>query len=389
VHQSKSTIQNSMQNSIQSSIQIVWPIVYIGGVIGLLLSWLVLSGDQQGRVNLFYLLLVYLFIPVMSVLLSLFSLLFGKGINLARLITAFPFLSSNTQSMIRKSQQLNMDKYWFLMQSQVAAIAFSVASLSTFFTLLIATDLNFVWRSTILEPSNVLPLLEIIAWPWQFWSSAQPSLSLLEMTQDSRMLLSTIDNTNYGAWWKFILATQICYSLILRVMLLAATKFWLNKKANSDLELTLQGQIKEQKLTSMTELDVGSVIHKLPEGLTWLNWDNIPESVWSLLETDGTSLGIGKLINRNQLMEQEQQQEQLIIVKSWEAPLGELEDYLNQGFGYILPLDWHASELQQLQLKHLQEWQRFTNNLASWTLYIPSKYMPKSLPKLPQSGELL
>jgi hypothetical protein len=360
---------------IQYSQQIVWPLVLIGGIIGLLLSWTVLSGDHLGRVNIFYLLLVYLFIPVLSILFSIFSLVFGKGCNLARITIAIPFWSLATQSLLRKSQQLNLDKYWFLMQSQAAAIAFSIASLACFFTLLIATDLNFVWRSTILEPTDVLPLLEIVAWPWQFWSSAQPSLGLLEMTQDSRLVSSSIDNQSYGAWWKFILATQICYSLLLRVILLFITKLWLERKVNSDIELILQSKISCNKPLSNFEEDLAVVSHHLPEDITSLNWDNTPTSVWELIEGNKSLTDKNSPANRHQTIELDD--EQLVIVKSWEPPLGELDDYLSNGYGYVQPVDWDSSGLVKLQTKHLHEWQRFITKLPKWKLYVPIKYMPK------------
>ena len=47
------------------------PILLLGFGLGLLLSITVLSGDDAGRVNLFYLLLVYLFIPLFGALISL------------------------------------------------------------------------------------------------------------------------------------------------------------------------------------------------------------------------------------------------------------------------------------------------------------------------------
>jgi hypothetical protein len=361
--------------TIQNSQQIVWPIVLTGGIIGLLLSWTVLSGDHLGRVNIFYLLLVYLFIPLLSILFSMFSLFFGKGCNLARITIALPFWSLATQSLLRKSQQLNLDKYWFLMQSQAAAIAFSIASLVCFFTLLIATDLNFVWRSTILEPTDILPLLELVAWPWQFWSSAQPSLWLLEMTQDSRLIASNFDSQNYGAWWKFILATQICYSLLLRVILMLITKAWLERKVNSDIQLILQSKISKSQPQSNLDDDVAAVSHHLPETITILNWDNIPTTIWALIEDNKRSTDKNTPVNRQQSVDLEN--EQHVIVKSWEPPLGELDDYLNNGYGYVQPVDWDNSGLVKLQIKHLYEWQRFIKKLPKWNLYVPIKYMPK------------
>ncbi|MCP3673485.1 MAG: DUF2868 domain-containing protein [Gammaproteobacteria bacterium] len=364
-----------------SSLKIVWPIVLAGGFIGLFLSWFVLTGDQLGRVNLFYLLLVYLFIPVVSVIASLFSLVFGKGINLARLLSSIPILPYQTKASIRKMHQLNLDKYWFLLQSQMAAIAFSIASLMTFFILLLATDLNFVWRSTILVPANILPLLEFIALPWNYWEAAQPSLALLEMTQDSRLASTHNGLSDYSVWWKFILATQLCYSLLLRIFLVSWTRWWLKRSFQTDFEQVQQmpehqSNNQQEEMTELTPQ-----IKTLKRSLVINNWDGIPTEVLTLLpelDLSNDNVWINRWLgSEEQLLKMANlKDEQIVIVKAWEGPLGELEDFLQQGKGVILPLDWDDSGLLQSKFNHLQEWQRFVNTLPNWELYIPKKLIP-------------
>jgi len=53
--------------------------------------------------------------------------------------------------------------------------------------------------------------------------------------------------------------------------------------------------------------------------------------------------------------------------------MGELEDYMKNTRGYLLPLDWSESSLKPLESNHYQEWQRFINHLQQWKLYIPIK----------------
>lgn len=368
------------ESSKNNPLTIVWPIVYAGAILGLILSWLVLSGDQQGKVNLFYLLLVYLLIPVFSVIISAFSLVFGKGINLARLIIAIPVWSYPIQSLLRKNHQLNLDKYWFLLQSQAAAIAFSLASLLVFFILLLATDLNFVWRSTILEPEDILPLLEIVALPWHFWTTAQPDLLLLQMTQDSRLAATSSNSfSDYGAWWQFILATQICYSLLLRLALIAITRWWLKKALAADLENILQTQIIQHSPLKKETFETAPIIHKLPNSLPINNWDNIPAEI--LVYLTQINCSEDRLIVHDRQLDvnsdHSTQTEQLLIVKAWEAPLGELEDYMQHGRGYLLPLDWNDRGLIQLRPHHLSEWQRLVNQLPNWQLFLPQELQPQ------------
>ena len=350
-----------------------------GLLIGSILSWTVLSGDSQGRVNLFYLLLVYLFIPLFSVIASVISLALGKGINLARLVSMLPVFSETNKTLLRKVQQLNIDKYWFLYQSQLAAIAYSVSSLFIFFILLLVTDLNFVWRSTVLEPLNILPFLEVIAWPWQFWDVAQPTLSMLETTQDSRT--SSLSNavSNYGVWWEFILATQIFYSFTLRFILMLFTRWKLVSGIKSDIEQTLTSEINNHALNTKETIESSPIANLLPEHIAILNWHNVSQSVLDWIRA--FNIDTSQLLEKQSLVSGESVEdvasEKLVIVKSWEAPLGELEDYLTNANGYLFPIDWNKDGLQKLNLNHLQEWQRFVNKLPHWQLYLPESLLPE------------
>ncbi|MCP4412544.1 MAG: DUF2868 domain-containing protein [Gammaproteobacteria bacterium] len=358
--------------------KIAWPFILLGGAIGFLLSWMVLSGDQQGRVNIFYLLLVYLFIPLLSILASVFSLLFGKGINLARLVVSLPLWSFQSKDLIRKIQQLNLDKSWFLMQSQAAAIAFSLASLTTYFVLLLATDLNFVWRSTILNPIDIFPFLKLVAMPWSFWEGAQPSIDLLEMTRDSRMAGISNPEGDYGVWWKFILATQLFYSFLLRVLLIIWSRVWIRSKLSSDIEQRLQKQLNKRTVQNEDKTTSVDIVDRIPDSLLINNWHDIPENILQLIPHIDLTIKRIEMANWQESsshinVTNEQKSEQLLIVKAWEPPMGEMEDFMKTSRGYLLPLDWNESGLRQLQNNHLQEWQRFINHLPQWKLYIPIK----------------
>ncbi len=355
--------------------KIVWPIVLIGGCFGLIFSWTVLSGDSQGRVNLLYLLLVYLFIPLLSVVASLISLFFGKGINIARVISLFPLGSFANQLKIRKLQQLKLDKYWFLMQSQAAGIAYSLTSLIVFFLLLLATDINFVWRSTILSSTDLFPILKLIASPWSFWQSAQPSLELLQMTQNSRLLNSNVHVSIYGDWWQFILATQIFYSLLVRLIIYLVSVWKLNFYFAADIESQLQSAIESHPFIDSEKLVVSDLVHDLPKKIVINNWANIPNELLARLPSinvNAPQINSGPNATPVEKIEAERWQgEQLVIVKSWEPPLGELEDFLRNGKGYLFPIDWNELGLVNPSIKHVNEWRRFVNKLPNWQVYLP------------------
>ena len=62
------------------------------------------------------------------------------------------------------------------------------------------------------------------------------------------------------------------------------------------------------------------------------------------------------------------QETQLLIVKGWEPPLAELSDFMQNGRGYLLPLDWKEDDILPLSKSHLDEWRRFIKALPNWQL---------------------
>lgn len=354
--------------------RVFWPFIFVGVLLGIGLSWSVLSGDAQGRVNILYLLLVYLLIPILGLVLSLSSLLFSKGFNLASFLSQLPFWSAETKQFFRKNTQLSIDKYWLLWQSQLTAITFSTLSLLVFFTLLLATDINFVWRSTILEARDLLRLLEIIASPWQFWSEAQPSLELLQNTQDSRLSAPSTDSNTYASWWQFILAVQVFYSFIPRVLLLGVIGLIGKRKLRADVEYKLQQEDQTNKSAASVDYQLAELIEEIPRGLTVTNWADLDlaliESIPFIDCSKDNLLKAGPSANdAEQSVAERWRGPQLVIVKSWEPPMGELEDYLENAEGVVFPVDWKNGEIVVPKRQHLLEWRRFIFPLKQWKVF--------------------
>jgi len=366
------------------------PIILVGFLCGLFLSIGVLNGDESGRVNLLYLLMVYLFIPLVGAFLSVTSLINGRGINVARLISALPIWRQPQQTMLLRLRQQKLDKHWFFLQSQAAALAYAVASLISFFILLLATDMNFVWRSTILHAEQLYPVLKVIAAPWWFWDMAQPTTELLRATQDSR-LINNYDNTaNYGQWWAFILATQVVYSFALRGALLAISTALIRKtisKAANNMPSVPQGRVAAKNENHA----IAALVHSLPVKYTLSNWaafnkntiEQLAISPSSVL-TEGPSVALEDrdvaLEDQNVAFEESTYDEQslLVLVKSWEPPMGELHDFLHNQKGVIFPVNLMKNEVVPPESNHLKEWQRFAQSLPHWAIYLPETMDMKS-----------
>ena len=371
-------------SSYISKSRITWVLAGIGFLLGSFVSWGILSGDEQGRVNILYLLFVYLLLPLASVLISTLSLLFGGGFNLAQCLSRVPLWSTEQQQVWRKLRQDKFDSLWFFHSAQIVAICFSLAGLLAFFLLLLVTDINFVWRSTLLSAGDLIPILQWLSTPWGFWSTAQPSLELLQLTQDSRMAPRSITFSAYSQWWQFILALQIFYSFIPRGILLIVSQIALARRISRAEEHNLTNphpgycESEEQEISA-------PIVTRLNEDCVLVNWGTVSRGIVEMLQRQLATRIIGRLeagpaaSDDQQSSAEKSNHRQLILVKSWEPPLAELADYLRHSRGYILPLDWEQSELKVIDLFHLQEWRRFAATLPDWKIYLLPQFMPDGL----------
>nr|WP_281358540.1 DUF2868 domain-containing protein [Alteromonas ponticola] len=268
-----------------------------------------------------------------------------------------------------------MDKHWFFLQTQFAMLAYSLAGVLTLLILLLATDINFVWRSTLLTASDIYPLLKVVASPWWFWESAQPTIELLERTQDSRLTQVYENPANLSLWWPFILATQLFYAFLLRGVLLVVSRFIIKRRLNNDFEQQLHQRIQQNKRRQPERFELCKVHNQLPQEYAVVNWSALPDEITSQLPVTAGQLKLkaGPLASEAEQMQAEQfSQCKLVLVKAWEPPMGDLQDFLQQGFGLLYPVNYHQHTLQKAESKHLDEWRRFCSELDNWKLFQPT-----------------
>ncbi|HIG42586.1 MAG: DUF2868 domain-containing protein [bacterium] len=342
---------------------------FFGGFTG----WAILVGDELGRVNILYLLLVYLFLPIASVVISTISLLFGSGFNFAQLLKRLPLWSPEQQQFWRQLRQQGFDRLWFFQASQLVAICFSLAGLVVFFLLLLATDINFVWRSTLLTAQDLLPLLQWLSAPWRYWEAAQPGVELLLQTQDSRIAPGNASISSYAQWWQFVLAIQIFYSFLPRGLLLVAARIMiLRKMSRAERQDPVSRQSRDYQGEGQEIL--APVVTRIENTCTLVNWGGIPDLIVEQLAKHYPQQISGELHagptaeDAQHSQAQQAVGSQLVLVKSWEPPLAELADYLHDTHGYLLPVDWKNSAQEAVTDFHLEEWRRFTATQDNWQL---------------------
>ncbi len=355
------------------------PLVFllvISAAFGLVISMGLLSGDAQGRVNVLLLLALFVGLPLIMLVFNLLAWLHPSpplmGYLLALFQRQFPVMPASAWLHWRQSPRFIP---WLQLQSQYAAIAYALGSLLGLLLLLLFSDINFVWRSTLLTPEQLLPLLSGVAKPWGFWSSAQPSFDLLSATQDSRLHGAGV-STRHADWWPFIVATQLFYVLFLRTLMafLSAWQLWQLRRQHAQIMSLLVTAPTQQKESPNNAL--AQVCHALPSEFVWINWAGIDARLWQQLEAplaQRPCLFTGPMATvQQQIQAQQDPRPQVLLVKAWEPPLAELGDYMREVVtGFIVPLDMQQQSLRPLRPQHLEEWRRFVAGHRGWQVFLP------------------
>ncbi|XAL98551.1 DUF2868 domain-containing protein [Phycisphaeraceae bacterium D3-23] len=151
--------------------------------------------------------------------------------------------------------------------SQLFAVAFNVAAAAVFVSLVVFTDLLFVWSTTLdVEPESFHALTSAVALPWGFVPDAVPSLELVNATRFQR---GTGDDPSRlgGGWWSFILLAMLVYGLLPRLVALVWAQVALGRASRAALLATpgvssvlqrLQRGAQSQDLVEPTDSAAGS-----------------------------------------------------------------------------------------------------------------------------------
>ena len=193
------------------------------------------SGKEP--VNILYLLLVMVGLPLLSMLLSLFSLLTGNlGAKLVshlsplyyleKMINFLPFAQKIDFSALPFSSTLS--KWIFLQRLQLFSFLFALGLFGALLLTIVSKDIAFAWSSTLaINPVTFQHILATLATPWQhIFPSAVPSLELIEMSHyfrlGDKLDANMVANANkLGTWWQFLAMATLTYALLLRLL------FWL------------------------------------------------------------------------------------------------------------------------------------------------------------------
>ncbi len=366
----------NITNSHRTLSQISFSLGFVGFVVGFLVGYGILVGDAQGRVNLLFLLMLFAFLPVVSLILSLAFILMGARKGLAGWILELPLLPQRLSAEIVKLEVSGNRKTWLFYQTQLLTLSFAAGGLLVYLLLLVGSDISFVWRSTLLEATDLLPVLNVLALPWSFWPAAQPSLDLLLQTQDFRSGTQATDALALGLWWKYILAAQCAYNLLPRtVMLFVSRHRYLQALRVNTRATVISAEPGNPVLATDPDQALAPVVYSVTSPYILLDWANSPnfchQHLGEVLGSPSNILAIEPLPLPSE-NEQSHQSTIVVLVKSWEPPLGELGDYLASlaapSQKFVLPMDWNETDVKPVKDIHLREWRRFCNTLSGWQL---------------------
>lgn len=335
-------------------------------LLGFFTGFTLLSYSGAEPVNIVYLLLVMVGLPLLSMGLTLLSSFTGNiGANffshfsplyyLEKAINFLPFAKKIDFSALPFSSTLS--KWIFLQRLQLFSFLFALGLFLALVLTVISKDIAFAWSSTLeVDPVVFQNVLAILATPWQsFFPSAVPSLELVEISHyfrlGDKLDATMVQNADkLGAWWKFLAMATLTYALLLRLLFWFMMKVGFNAQLKKEV-LALSGVKKLFREFSTPFVSTQSVKHEqhleVKEESALLASETLSDSYASLLawnyaektllllqdtnKVEASSINV--VGGRNSFSEDKAivdglKGKILLYVKAWEPPTMDFMDFL-------------------------------------------------------------
>ncbi|MBS3805110.1 MAG: DUF2868 domain-containing protein [Oleiphilaceae bacterium] len=302
--------------------------------------------------------------------------------------------------------------------AHVGGLMFGLTGLLTLLVLVVVQDLAFGWSTTLdTGPVAFHRLIDAIATPWQnLWPAAVPSLDLVAQSRFFRLEDAGTSGAaaHWGAWWRFVAMSWLCYVILPRMLFLTLTQGHLRlrirrllanhpglaalryRMATPALETGNQEAADQEKPNLETHLNV----HPVPDSATVIKWAGATDSLALTRASSALALcagGTASLRADGQTLEHIRQHLNdvvhvvLILVRAWEPPTGELVDFLEDA-RETWPTDTQIALVPLASLPatvpdghHLAQWLRFVERHPDLRLMVsrpepgPTRAMPVSL----------
>jgi len=199
---------------------------FIGVLLGVGLMSGLLEFQSHQRINIWWWLLLGVWLPVLWWLLGL--LLGRTAENSIWAKSLISRLSPHT----RRDVNTPLLRLTAQAMSQQVSLGFAFGLAVTFFLYLVLSDLAFGWSSTLdITSEAVHQIVQVLSKPWSIlWPGAVPSLELVEQSRFFRTenTPSAIAETA-GQWWRFLLMNLLCYVVAPRIVSFAWAEWQLSR----------------------------------------------------------------------------------------------------------------------------------------------------------------
>ena len=327
-----------------------------------------LSYSGHAPVNVIYYLLFAMFIPVLSMLVSIVSLL-SSGTVFSALSLFFPlhwietvlgfFSFKDKVDVFNNLFSPELKKWMFMSRLQLFSLLFSVGLLLALLVMVVSKDIAFSWSTTLhILPIEFFKLLACIGFPWgSFLPSAIPSVELIEMSHYYRLggdldrqMIQNADKL--GAWWKYLAMVTLFYAIFLRFLLWLATRYGYKEQLEKDfLELDgVQKLLREfktpfvstkapkvEKHLEIIEKNDEQVSHSISRVYdAVIGWNFSKDEILLLNDSkDISSSTISTAGGNNSFIEDQEVAKMasktvILYVKSWEPPTMDFVDFVEE-----------------------------------------------------------
>ena len=231
-------------------------LIVIASVVGILSGIALLSYNGQEPVNIVYYMAMVIFLPLLTMILALFSMVRIKSAQsvlvhispsywMEKILKLFPGQTLKDLDTLKINPLLS--NWIVIKRAQGIALFFSLGLLVSLLVVVITKDIAFAWSTTLqITPESFHSFVNTVAFPWRDWfPTAVPSLELIEQSQyfrlGDKLNEEMIANASkLGEWWKFLTFSTLFYAIILRFLMLLITSFGLRYALKRSF-LTLEG----------------------------------------------------------------------------------------------------------------------------------------------------
>lgn len=334
-----------MQQNAGSELTLPWWLWGLALIAGVLLGAGALNYSADGRINVLLVWLLWAGLPLLGSLVSVLWLFRPAKPWLSRFSGQSVFWQPNSRQL-----------WWLLSQLQWLWVWFALGILVVYLLLLLLSDLAFGWSSTLLLDGDALvQLMHWISLPWAWlWPAAVPDAALIELTRFARIEATDTSLQQASGWWRFLLASLLCYNLLPRVGLVLFCRWrW---------RVLLRQQLKvAAPVVSAAAQPTGT---NTEQTATLQQWQDAQVINWQLASTEqGVQLGV-------QDWQQDQQQWQQCLagqpkrllwrVPASRSPVAELADWMQRAKEqHIAQAIWLQTDEHTVPERHIASWQAF------------------------------